>query len=79
MTFFLAAVIAALCVAVIAQAITIAHLAERRPTRRPREQRPGPRTDPHRVDPSAPYRTPRPARSLLADVTEERPRGGRDG
>lgn len=76
MTLFLASVIAALSVAVIAQAITIAHLAERRNTRRPRDQRPGPRTDPHRVDPSSPYRTAvKPRRSLLADTTEIRPRG----
>ncbi len=77
MTFFLAAVIAALSVAVIAQAVTIAHLVER-PTRRPRDQRPGPRTDPHRVDPSRATRPPKPARSLLADTTEIRP-GARHG
>ena len=71
MTFFLASVVAALSVAVIAQAITIAHLAERT-RRRPRPQRPGPRVDPHPVDPTRPYRTAatKPRRSLLADTTE---------
>lgn len=78
MILFLAAALAVSLVANLAQAITSAHLIERRSTRRPREQRPPTRQHPHPVDPSRPHRTPasaKPRVSLLADTTEIRPRG----
>lgn len=80
MILFLASLVAALTVAVIAQAITIAHLAERRSTRRPREQRPAPRQDRQPLSPAGPYRKGRAwpghkRMSLLADTTEIRTGG----
>lgn len=81
MILFLAAALAVSLIANIAQAITSAHLIDKRSTRRPREQRPAPRRDPHPVDPSRVYRTPlhKPRLNLLSDTTEVRPLGGNRG